>query len=132
MRFDLKRLFLLAAVTCVIGAALWQAARAPAPLDRSTRLAHYDTPLPTPDGGFGTFYLGHSLIGADIPAFVAQLAQAAGDDGAFYHSQLGWGASLRAHWEPEEPIPGFDEMNRPPAYRPAKPALESGDYTRWC
>ena len=53
------------------------------------------------------YYLGHSLIGPDIPAFVMQLAQAAGDTGAFYHSQLGWGASLRTHWEPDEPIPGF-------------------------
>ena len=128
MRLDLKRLFLLAGLLCVAGGALWHMTRAPAPLDRSARLAHYDTPLPAPAAGLGIYYLGHSLIGPDIPLFVTQLAQAAGDAGAFYNSQLGWGASLRTHWEPEEPIPGFDAMNHPPAHRPAKDALESGSY----
>lgn len=102
--------------------------RSPAPLTTAERMAHYATPLPAPESGFGTYYLGHSLVGPDIPAFVTQLAQAAGDSGAFYHSQLGWGASLRTHWEPAEDIPGFDQMNQPPAYRPAKAALDSGDY----
>lgn len=128
MRFDLKRLI---GVTIIAGACavavLW-IMRAPTPLDRAERLAHYDIPLPAPSGSMGAFYLGHSLIGPDIPAFVQQLAQAAGDESAFYNSQLGWGASLRTHWEPDAPIPGFDEMNSPPTFRPAKEALKSGDY----
>ena len=128
MRPDIKRFFPLAGLVCAIAAGAWYGTRPPAPLDRSARLAHYDTPLPAPTTAMGKYYLGHSLIGPDIPAFVMQLAQAAGDTGAFYHSQLGWGASLRTHWEPDEPIPGFDEMNLPPAYRPAKEALESGRY----
>lgn len=128
MRFDLKRLFALTALLGLCALTLGYALRPPAPLDRDERLAHYTAPLPKPDGGFATYYLGHSLIGPDIPAFVVQLAQAAGKPGARYNSQLGWGASLRTHWDPNEAIPGFDEMNRHPTYRPAKPALESGDY----
>ena len=128
MRLDLKRLFVLSAILGICAVALWQGARAPAPLGRTERLAHYDTPLSAPDGDMAVYYLGHSLIGPDIPAFVAQLAQAAGDRGASYNSQLGWGASLRTHWDPDEPIPGYDDMNRPPAYRPAIAALESADY----
>lgn len=128
MGLDLKRLLFTALI--LGGGALGTAwvLRAPVPLDRDARLAHYDAPLTAPDNGLGVFYLGHSLIGPDIPAFVTQLAHAADNDAAFYNSQLGWGASLRAHWNPEETIPGFDEMNRPPAYRAAKPALESGAY----
>lgn len=111
-------------------ALIWLAAmpRAPDPLAPAERQAHYDTPLTAPQRDLNVYYLGHSLIGPDIPAFVAQLAQAAGDDDSSYNSQLGWGASLRSHWEPAEDIPGFDVMNQPPAYRPAKTALESGDY----
>lgn len=128
MKLDAKRLFALAAILGLCAVALWQGLRAPAPLAPAARLAHYDTPLPKPGRDLGIYYLGHSLIGADIPAFVAQLAQAAGDPGAHYNSQLGWGASLRTHWEPDEPIAGHAQMNQPPAYRPAKAALQSGDY----
>lgn len=128
MQSKLKKLLALAMVlAAALGATVW-GLRAPAPLDRAERLAFYDTPLPAPSGGLGTYFLGHSLIGPDIPAFVTQLAQAAGHADAFYNSQLGWGASLRTHWEPDQTIPGYTEMNQPPAYRPAKPALESGDY----
>jgi hypothetical protein len=128
MRPNLKKLLAVAVVLATtLGMAVWTL-RAPAPLDVPERLAHYDTPLAAPTGGLGTYYLGHSLIGPDIPAFVTQMAQAAGHDGAFYNSQLGWGASLRNHWEPEHTIAGYDAMNQPPAYRPAKTALESGDY----
>ncbi|NBB98364.1 MAG: hypothetical protein GVY34_09385 [Alphaproteobacteria bacterium] len=111
-----------------IAAAVVVMPHAPTPLTQTERLAHYDTPLPAPDGDMGVYYLGHSLIGPDIPAFVQQLAQAARDPQAFYNSQLGWGASLRTHWEPDEVIPGYDVMNQPPAHRPAKAALRSGDY----
>lgn len=128
MRFDLKKLLAVAVVLATaLGVAGW-ALRAPAPLDRAELLSHYDMPLSAPDTGLGVYYLGHSLIGPDIPAFVTQLARGAGHEGAFYNSQLGWGASLRTHWEPDEAIAGYDAMNRPPAYRPAKPALESGEY----
>lgn len=128
MRLDLKRLIGLTVIVGACAVAAWQFMRAPTPLDQAERLAHYDTPLTPLARDVSVYYLGHSLIGPDIPAFVTQLAQAAGDTGASYNSQLGWGTSLRTHWEPDEAIPGFDAMNQPPAHRPAKPALESGTY----
>jgi hypothetical protein len=84
----------------------------------------YATPLEKPAMGLNVFHLGHSLVGRDMPAMVAQLA----DAGHSYHSQLGWGASLKAHWDPEEPINGFDFENNHPNFRPAKEAITSGVY----
>ena len=46
-------------------------------------------PLPPPADPLATYHLGHSLVGRDMPAMLAQMA---GHDHA---SQLGWGASLR-------------------------------------
>ena len=66
------------------------------------------------------YHLGHSLVGRDMPAMLAQLG------GHSWNSQLGWGASLMNHWTGE--VPGFAEENRPPAFRDAKEALESGAY----
>ena len=45
-----------------------------------------------------------------------------------YDSQLGWGTSLREHWEPDLPINGFDAENDHPRFRPARDAIGSGDY----
>lgn len=79
-------------------------------------------PLVPPEGPLRTYHLGHSLVGRDMPAMLAQLA---GHDHA---SQLGWGASLRQHWEDRLEIPGFAVENAHPHFRPAKDALASGDY----
>lgn len=106
----------------------WQAVSAPPALSAPERAALYQTPLPKPQGGMAIYHLGHSLVGPNIPAFTQQLAQAAGFDDATYHSQLGWGTSLREHWEPDLTINGYAEMNDTPAYRPARQALESGEY----
>jgi hypothetical protein len=84
----------------------------------------YAAPLPKPEGALNVFHLGHSLVGRDMPAMVAQLA----GDGHSYHSQLGWGTSLKAHWEPDEPINGFDAENDHQNFRPAKEALSGGGY----
>lgn len=81
-------------------------------------------PLAPPDGGLRVFHLGHSLTGRDMPAMVAQLAQAAGFTGHVQHSQLGWGASLDQHWRGE--VPGFETENAHPAHRPARTALSDG------
>lgn len=87
--------------------------------------AAYATPAPAPDpGGLHVFHLGHSLVGRDMPAMLAQLA----GDGHAYESQLGWGTSLKQHWEPGEPINGFDAENAHPRFRPAREAVGSGDY----
>jgi hypothetical protein len=45
-------------------------------------------PLPAPKGPLKTYHLGHSLVGRDMPAMLAQLA------GHEYHSQLGWSKAL--------------------------------------
>ena len=86
--------------------------------------ALYANPLAKPDGGLKVFHLGHSLVGRDMPAMLAQLAGAGHD----YDSQLGWGTSLREHWEPELTINGFDQENAHARFRPARDAIGSGDY----
>ncbi|RKF16926.1 hypothetical protein D6850_05190 [Roseovarius spongiae] len=86
--------------------------------------ARYAAPLPAPEGPLRVYHLGHSLVGRDMPAMLAQLA----GEGHRYESQLGWGASLRQHWEPDETINGFDAENDHPRHRPAREAVGSGDY----
>ncbi len=68
------------------------------------------------------FHLGHSLVGRDMPAMLAQLG------GGDYALQLGWGTTLRAHFEPDVEINGFAQENDTPKYRDAHQALASGEY----
>ncbi len=126
----LSRPLLITAALVGLAAGAWALRPTPAPdaLAPEAMAALHATPLPRPDSGMALYHLGHSLVGPNIPAFTRQLAEAAGFSGASYHSQLGWGTSLRDHWDPERPIHGFDEMNAPPAHRPAHEALESGAY----
>ena len=84
----------------------------------------YAQPLPKPERPLNVFHLGHSLVGRDMPAMLAQLA---GIEHR-YDSQLGWGTSLKQHWEPGEPINGFAEENDQTHYRDAKEAVGSGEY----
>lgn len=86
--------------------ALYQNKRAPA--DRPLRV----------------FQIGHSLVGRDMPAMLAQLA----GEGHGYELQLGWGTTLREHFEPDLTINGFDVENATPRYRDAHEALASGEY----
>ena len=86
--------------------------------------ALYETPLMPPETPLNVYHLGHSLVGRDLPAMLAQLA----GEGHRYDSQLGWGASLRDHWEPDVPVNGFDTENDHPRFRPAREAIASGDY----
>lgn len=104
----------------------WRYLTAPHALDPDAQAALYRTPLPAPPGGMDVFHLGHSLTGRDMPAMVAQLATAAGIDGHRHHSQLGWGTSLREHWDPDLPINGFEVENAHPRYRDAVEALADG------
>jgi hypothetical protein len=103
------------------GLGVWRLGKAPT-LDDAAFAAAYAVPLTPPEGPLAVYHLGHSLVGRDMPAMLAQLA---GHDHA---SQLGWGASLRQHWTPEEPIPGFETENDHPKFRPAQEALASGEY----
>ncbi|WP_246849410.1 hypothetical protein [Rubellimicrobium arenae] len=84
----------------------------------------YATPAPPPGGPLRVYHLGHSLVGRDMPAMLAQLASA----GHRYESQLGWGATLKAHWEGKDAVAGFDEENAHSRFRDARDALSSGDY----
>jgi hypothetical protein len=79
----------------------------------------YAVPLDAPAGPMSVYHLGHSLVGRDMPAMLAQLA------GHDYASQLGWGASLKQHWNGD--VPGFAEENATEAFRPAE-SVETVDY----
>lgn len=116
-------LFVLAPAIAVF-AALGLYTRDPAPLDAESFAALYATPAPAPDGPRKIFHLGHSLVGRDMPAMLAQLA----GEGHDYASQLGWGATLKSHWDPDEPINGFAQENNHDKYRDAHEAVASGDY----
>ena len=87
-------------------------------------LALYAKPVQPPSGGERVFHLGHSLVGRDMPAMLAQLA----GPGHRYELQLGWGTSLRDHWELQTKIAGFAKENATPRYRDARVALASGEY----
>ncbi len=53
------------------------------------------------------FHLGHSLVGRTMPLMLKQLA---GESHEF-RSQLGWGATLKSHWEPDIAVNGFEQEN---------------------
>jgi len=89
-------------------------------LSEAEMAAIYAAPLAVPEGPVAVYHLGHSLVGRDMPAMLAQ----AGGHG--YASQLGWGASLMNHWQGA--VPGFAEENLAPGFRPVLEALDSGAY----
>lgn len=100
-----------------------------APLDEAAFAALYAGPLAPPAGPMRVYHLGHSLVGRDMPALLAQMAEAGQGPGHAYESQLGWGTPLRAHWEhPRVEILGYEQDNAHPRFRPAREALASGDY----
>lgn len=93
---------------------------APAPLDRPTFEARYDQPLPQPALPLTVYHLGHSLVGGLLPAMLSQLG------GNAYAKQLGFGASLRQHWQGD--VDGMDQANDPDHFREPRAALGSGAY----
>lgn len=58
-------------------------------------------PLPAPQRIDTIFHLGHSLVGNDMPAMLSQLG------GHAYAAQLGWGTTLKQHWNDGTEVPGF-------------------------
>lgn len=92
--------------------------------DLSAARAVLETPVTAPDEPLNVFHLGHSLVGRDMPAMLAQLAP----EGHDYASQLGWGTPLRAHWEPDVEVNGFETENDHPKFQPAREALEAGGF----
>lgn len=120
----------LAAATLVLaaaGAGVLLNLRDPGPPPPPVAAPHAPA-LPAPRQGLRVFHLGHSLVGRDMPAMVQQLAEAAGFGAHDHHSQLGWGTSLREHWEPDLTINGFEAENDHPRFRPAREALAGGGY----
>ena len=114
-----RRIALAGLAVAGAGAAFWWQRRQ---ASAAAVQAAYAGPLSPPEGPLRTFHLGHSLVGRDMPAMLAQLADHT------YESQLGWGTSLREHWEPDLAINGFDTENAHPRYRDARQAVGSGDY----
>lgn len=98
----------VAAAAAALSAVLWPRALPATP------------PLPRPDGPLTTYHLGHSLVGRDMPAMLAQLA------GHMHASQLGWGSSLRDH--AKGTIAGFQTENAHADHLPADEALQSGRF----
>jgi hypothetical protein len=117
-----RRIGLAGIATLCLGAAGWFAVKPPKALSPEDLAARYATPLSAPSGPMSVFHLGHSLVGRDMPAMLAQMT------GHEHASQLGWGTPLRTHWYPDETIQGFETENAHDHYRDAKTALASGDY----
>jgi hypothetical protein len=117
-----RRTAVLGSLTAALGggALAWYFTRPPSAASVRARLSGT---LPAPQGPLKVFHLGHSLVNRDMPAMLAQLAPA----GHSYHSQLGWGTTLKAHWG-DDVINGFDSENAHPLFRPAREAVKSGDY----
>ena len=59
-----------------------------------------------------------------MPAMLEQMVSSGHD----HRSQLGWGASLKSHWEPDVPINGFEQENAHPRYQDALAAVRSGGF----
>ena len=86
--------------------------------------AAHANPLPPPTGPLSVYHLGHSLVGRDMPAMLEQMA----GPGHSHASQLGWGTSLKDHWEPGITINGFESENAHDRFAPARDAIGSGAY----
>jgi hypothetical protein len=109
----------------LVALAVWWWTRPPAPLTRAEADALYAAPLPAPDGPLNVYFIGHSLIGKQIPAMLAQLAPAGHD----YRQQTGWGAEMQEHWyHPDPPVNGHEVENAHDRYRPSGEAVDSGEY----
>ena len=113
---------MLALVGLALAGALgwWWQGRLAKPLTPEVVAARLAVPVAPPTGPVAVYHLGHSLVGRDMPALLAQMA---GHDHA---SQLGWGSSLKDHWTGT--VAGFDTENAHAKHRPAGEAVDSGDY----
>lgn len=79
-------------------------------------------PLSAPERIGAIFHLGHSLVGPDMPVMLAQLG------GHAHASQLGWGTTLKQHWNDGRKMPGYELHAGGMAPVPAHEALASGRF----
>jgi hypothetical protein len=105
---------------------------------RTDVLVLFNTPEPDPTIGqpvksARVLFIGHSLVGSALPQMIGTFAAARAKSYAT-HGQLGWGTSLKAHWEWDgamndaAPL-GFPRDNRAPFFAgEAKAQLDSGAY----
>lgn len=117
MRLIIPLAVLLAAAAFLVWW-LWR----PAPDAGGDVQALYQQPRTLPKGPLKVYHLGHSLVGRDMPAMLAQMA------GHDYALQLGWGAALSEHWRGPEAVNGYAQENATPHHREAHEALKSGEY----
>jgi hypothetical protein len=118
----LSRRAALAVLTLLgVGGGLWQSLRGQ---DGKAADKLYATPLAPPERPLDIYHLGHSLVGHDMPAMLAQLAPA----GHEYAYQIGWGTYLQAHWEQGSSINGYRESNNTSQHRPARQTIGSERY----
>lgn len=108
-----------AAAFFLLTACGWEKALPPEELSRL-----YESRLTPPSGPMRVYHLGHSLVNRDMPWMVEQLA----GQGHDHRSQLGWGATLQSHWEPDVPINGFDQENSHARYEDPRKALSSARF----
>lgn len=120
----LPRLGLVVLGLGVLVAGYWQLKTQglPAHDDGADVQALYQTKRAPAAGKLRVYHLGHSLVGRDMPAMLAQMA------GHDYALQLGWGTALREHFQGRQAINGFDKENDTAHYRDAHQALASGEY----
>ena len=109
-----------AALVAAGGFALWR--RRPAM--RALAARAYAAPLAPPDHPRRVFHLGHSLVGPDMPAMLAQLAP----EGHAWAAQLGSGTTLKAHWEPDLDILDFQPPDPATGFADARAAIGSGTF----
>lgn len=107
------------AMLLLLSACGWQKSLSPQALAQL-----YQTPLAPPEKPLRVFHLGHSLVNRDMPVMLDQLAEA----GHEHRSQLGWGATLQSHWEPDIPVNGFEQENAHPNYEDARDAVKGGRF----
>ena len=119
------RLKVISAIIAILGVLgltrFWQS---PMPLDSTVFNSLYSEPDKVTEGPLKVYHLGHSLVARDMPAMLQQLAGSEHD----YRSQLGWGTPLKAHYEDDVEINGFDEENNHPNFQPAFEAMSTGEY----
>jgi hypothetical protein len=108
------------AVVAAVGASAAYLSQ-PATLSDEAFKAAYASPLVPVEAPLKIFHLGHSLVGRDMPAMLAQMMP-----GHDYASQLGWGASMKNHWDGD--VPGFKEENANPRFEPVREALATGQF----